>query len=440
MELHQNFCLPGDADLHGALYSAFGWGFNTKAGKGMGASPTNPWVFRLKMISTWSGDWGYHHLRKHTNGESKKAFDHYKFHQFLRQTFFLTRNMFAKNCELLFWTCMFVEFNSFCFSPSGATEKKQPKKIPSGHVQIHSISHWFRLWPVGLATGSTRKGERFGPKCCRKWGEVDGVKMICCISWRYCWWFRNSQQQPPGTVRINPVNNEINYQPQLVSRISFINSMLRWALFKLKSKHNCDIKVASSFDMSKILGCFAGNVASLRYCWWKTSPTTTLFPNGIFTISTDDRRISEPSTVPWNDRVFGGFLLTSLSGDSLAGLPGRLQRNVDEWIWQLSSDQLTLVIYVVQKGDDFPTQSYRDYFISQYKGPFFETTRIQWFMSHAGFDHLRLQNGSERWNAWLQQPQLSGMLWLEISWETWYSCWLTFFFAKRGGKKVPQQK
>ena len=72
--------------------------------------------------------------------------------------------------------------------------------------------------------------------------------------------------QPPGMVRINPVNNEINYQPQLVSRISFINSMLRWALFKLKSKHNCDIKVASSFDMSKILGCFAGNVASLRYC------------------------------------------------------------------------------------------------------------------------------------------------------------------------------
>ena len=33
MEFHRTFCLPGDADLHGALYSAFGWGFNTKAGK-----------------------------------------------------------------------------------------------------------------------------------------------------------------------------------------------------------------------------------------------------------------------------------------------------------------------------------------------------------------------------------------------------------------------
>ena len=27
-------------------------------------SPTNPWVFPLKMIKTWGGDWGYHHLRK----------------------------------------------------------------------------------------------------------------------------------------------------------------------------------------------------------------------------------------------------------------------------------------------------------------------------------------------------------------------------------------
>ena len=28
-------------------------------------SPTNPWVFLLKMISTWGVKWGYHHLRKH---------------------------------------------------------------------------------------------------------------------------------------------------------------------------------------------------------------------------------------------------------------------------------------------------------------------------------------------------------------------------------------
>ena len=28
-------------------------------------SPTTPWVFLLKMISTWGVKWGYHHLRKH---------------------------------------------------------------------------------------------------------------------------------------------------------------------------------------------------------------------------------------------------------------------------------------------------------------------------------------------------------------------------------------
>jgi len=32
-------------------------------------SPTIPWVFLLKMIGTWGGDWGYHYLRKHPHGK-----------------------------------------------------------------------------------------------------------------------------------------------------------------------------------------------------------------------------------------------------------------------------------------------------------------------------------------------------------------------------------
>ena len=33
-----------------------------------GGFPQKPWVFLLKMISTWGVKWGYHHLRKHPYG------------------------------------------------------------------------------------------------------------------------------------------------------------------------------------------------------------------------------------------------------------------------------------------------------------------------------------------------------------------------------------
>ena len=44
-------------------------------------------------------------------------------------------------------------------------------------------------------------------------------------SW-YCWWFRNPKQPPFGCKKL--VNNGMNYQPQLISRISSINSRKGW--------------------------------------------------------------------------------------------------------------------------------------------------------------------------------------------------------------------
>ena len=381
-----------------------------------------------------------HHFGETLKWRIKKGFDHYKFHQFLWQLFFwqeICLPRIANCCSEL--VCLWSPTLSV-FSLQVPRKTHPPKKkITSGHVQIHSISHWFRLWPVGLAAGSTRKGERF-TKCCRKWGEVDGGKMTCCISWRYCWWFRNSQQQPPGIVRINHVNNGMTYQPQLMQDF-FHQQYVEMGLVQTEIKAQLWHQSGINFWYVQ-LGCFAGNAASLRYCWWKTSPTTTLFPRGIFTISTDDRRISEPSTVRWNDRVFGGFLLTSLSGDSLAGcLAGCNETLMNEFgSWVVTSWPWLFMLY--KKGMKSHPVIYRDYFISQgFRVPFVNQPGFNGSCHKTGFfDHLRLQNGSERWNAWLQQPQLSGMLWLEISWKTWYSCWLTFFFRKMGWKKKSQQK
>ena len=82
---------------------------------------------------------------------------------------------------------------------------------PSTVSSYHPHPFMFTYWILGF------RGR--GSKC---WSTSINVD-------QYCWCFRNPIPNHRLDGAKNPVNNGINYQPQLVSRIASINSVSHWS-------------------------------------------------------------------------------------------------------------------------------------------------------------------------------------------------------------------
>ncbi len=75
--------------------------------------------------------------------------------------------------------------------------------------------------------------------------EVGELSSRSWCRWCYCWWFRNPKQ-PPGMMLKPVVNKGRNYQHQLVSRISSINSQI---VRHLMAVHSNDSLKSNGYDI-----------------------------------------------------------------------------------------------------------------------------------------------------------------------------------------------
>ena len=101
-----------------------------------------------------------------------------------------------------------------------------PALLSTALLEFAWISYQF--WQAWLShsnrlTAAQAAGKRFGFRSV-PWTDIDhGVGTSVYIQWR-CWWFRNPKTTTWGVQ--NPVNDGINYHPQLVSRISEPSAVL----------------------------------------------------------------------------------------------------------------------------------------------------------------------------------------------------------------------
>ena len=208
----------------------------------------------------------------------------------------------------------------------------KPPKNPSWHLQIHSVSHWFRLWSVGLAAGSTRKGENMLQEMFR-WSMVVGQWHVN-ISW---------DMLRMGLVKIGNKKQQLWLRHQNGINFEYVQ-ILGWSWQYCKFEMILLMEEISNNHLECIKPC--KKIVYLPY-------------------QLVNRRISASTPVRTLKWLVWWWISLILWGDSPAGcLAGATK--VDDLTSrtkntkQLSSDQFTLVIYVVYRGL-YPTQSYRDY-------------------------------------------------------------------------------
>ncbi len=95
-----------------------------------------------------------------------------------------------------------------------------------------SLKHngWFsyNALPLKLTKPTQEPSRNTFPRAFKKDMVPNLFKSTFGWQW-YCWWLKSCTTRDVW----NPVNNGINYQPQLVSRISAINSISAWMFFRI---------------------------------------------------------------------------------------------------------------------------------------------------------------------------------------------------------------